>query len=121
MDVHGEGVFATRPWKIFGEGSARSGGGMFSEGRTNYTAQDIRFTVKDSNLYAFAMAWPENGKITVKSLALNSKNYPAEIAKVELLGNKGPLVFTRQAEGLVVTMPDKKPNDYAYALKITPK
>jgi len=40
--------------------------------------------------------------------------------KVELLGT-GTLTFTRDASGLVVTLPEKKPNDYAYTLKITPK
>ena len=31
----------------------------------------------------------------------------------------GPVKFNREAEGLVITLPDQKPNDYAYTLKIT--
>ena len=44
--VNGEGIYGTRPWKIPAEGAARAGGGMFNEGRTTYTAADIRFTTK---------------------------------------------------------------------------
>ena len=31
---------------------------MFNEGRTTYTAADIRFTTKGDTLYAFLMGWP---------------------------------------------------------------
>ena len=34
-----------------------------------YTAEDIRFTAKGDTLYAFVMAWPESGRVTLKSLA----------------------------------------------------
>jgi len=47
--------------------------------------------------------------------------HPKDVARVELLGAGGPLTFTRDASGLVVNLPEKKPNEYAYALKITPK
>jgi hypothetical protein len=37
---------------------------MFNEGRTTYTAADIRFTTKGDTLYAFLMGWPgqESGR-----------------------------------------------------------
>jgi hypothetical protein len=40
------------------------------------------------------------------------------VGQVELLGAKGPLPFARDPQALVVMLPEKKPNDYAYALKI---
>ena len=125
MASNSEGIYATRPWKVYGEGPSVSNSsprGQFGGSRDvrSYSAEDIRFTAKGDILYAFAMGWPESGKITIKSLALNSKNYPMDVAKVELLGT-GQLAFTREAAGLVVSLPDKKPNDYAYTLKITPK
>ena len=39
---------------------------------------------------------------------------------MELLG-AGAVTFTHDAAGLTITLPDKKPNDYAYGFKITPK
>ena len=29
MDIHGEAIFGTRPWKIFGEGPTKVEAGMF--------------------------------------------------------------------------------------------
>jgi hypothetical protein len=49
------------------------------------------------------------------------EHFLQEIARVELLGAGGPLIFTRDTSGLVVNLPEKKPNEYAYALKIVPK
>jgi alpha-L-fucosidase len=86
----------------------------------SYTADDYRFTKKGDIMYAFLMNWPQGGKATVKSLAQGNENFPKDIAKVELLG-AGPLTFTRDTSGLVVNLPETKPNDYAYALKVTPK
>jgi hypothetical protein len=36
-----------------------------------------------------------------------------------MLGLRGKLKFTRDANGLHMTLPDKKPCDIAFALKIT--
>ena len=123
---NGEGIYSTRPWKVYGEGpsvSITAPAGQFGGARDvrAYTAEDMRFTSKGDLLYAFVMAWPEGGKVTIKSLAQGSEHYPKDIARVELLGSNGPLNFTREATGLVVTLPEQKPNDFAYALKITAK
>ena len=47
MAVNGEGIFGTRPWKIYGEGPTQVSGGMFNEQKVHYTAEDLRFTTKD--------------------------------------------------------------------------
>jgi hypothetical protein len=44
--------------------------------------EDIRFTTKSDTLYAIALAWPEDGKLIVRSLASGSR----EIEAVSLLG-----------------------------------
>jgi hypothetical protein len=58
--------------------------------------------------------------VIVRSLATGAPAYPREVARVELLGHRGPLSFTRGDTGLVVTMPETKHNEYAYGLKIIP-
>ena len=100
----------------------KKGSGNFNERQSRpYTAEDIRFTTKGDTLYAFALAWPENGnKLSIKTLAKGSEKYPKEIAKIELLGSDGALKFSREDLGLVVTLPGKKPNEIAAALRITP-
>ncbi len=120
MPVHGEAIYGTRPFSVFGEGAPDvEGSGNFNENQARpYTAQDIRFTTKGDTLYAFALGWPADGKLTIRTLAAGSRQYPREVGRVEMLGAGGPLHFTRGAAGLVVTLPEKMPNEYAWALKI---
>jgi alpha-L-fucosidase len=113
---------------VYGEGpsvaeKAESGrfGGARDVRSKAYTTEDYRFTARGDTLYAFMMAWPDNGKTSIKSLSRGSQHYPKEIARVELLGAKAPLKFVRDESGLVVNLPDHKANDFACALKITPK
>jgi hypothetical protein len=56
--------------------------------------------------------------LTIRTLAAASPQYPREVGRVEMLGAVGALGFSREAAGLVVTLPEKKPNEYAWALKI---
>ena len=130
MAVNGEGIFATRPWTVAGEGPSTAPaaseknrfGGQKDTTTIPFTAEDIRFTTtKDGKtLYAIVLGWPADGKITVKSLAKGSANYPGEVGSVQLLGDSQPVSFSRDGNGLAVTLPAKKPCDVAYVLKITP-
>lgn len=125
MDIHKEGVFETRPWKVFGEGPvaeeanplSRQG---FNEGKHKpYTAEDIRFVVKDEALFVHVLAWPEDGKVLIKSLSEGNELYPETISTVELMGTDEPVVFERTRAGLAVKLPaDIQPDDISFALKI---
>jgi alpha-L-fucosidase len=127
MEVNHEGIFSTRPWAVFGEGPstmADNGTGV-SEGQADvakspFTAQDIRFTQsKDGKtLYAFALGWPADSRLVIKSLAANGSLYSGEIGSVHLLGVRGKLKYVRDESGLTVALPEKKPCDYVYAIKI---
>jgi alpha-L-fucosidase len=122
MDVNGEGIFGTRPWKIYGEGPARGGGGMFNENRVRYGAQDIRFTTKGSVLYAFFLGWPEDGKLAIASLGTGTADKPAlldqKIASLHLLGSKEKIAWSQDSDALYVTLPATKPCDDVFGLKL---
>src|SRR5581483_12020381 len=126
MDVNKEAIFGTRPWVIYGEGPSTEArqsakAGNFNEGKmAPYTAEDIRFTTKGDVLYAIALGWPDSGKLTIKSLASGSPHYKGEIGSVEVLGNDGGLRYARSPQGLEITLPSKKPCDYAFAFRIKP-
>jgi alpha-L-fucosidase len=116
---NGEGIYGTRPCKVFGEGPSTTA--TVARGQlATYKTGDVRFTTKGDVLYAFVMVWPAGGKAVIKTLAKGAAAFPKDIAKVELLG-AGPVAFTQDAAGLTITLPDKKPNDYAFGFKITPK
>jgi alpha-L-fucosidase len=121
MAVNSEGIYSTRPWKMFGEGpgteTAAVPGQRFNENnRKDLTAEDVRFTTKGNAVYAFVMGWPEKEAV-IKPLGTN--NAGMKVANVAMLGFKGKLKWTQGADGLKVEMPPARPCDYAIALKIT--
>lgn len=123
MAINSEGIYATQPWKAFGDGPVATaapmpGGTRFNEsGRHELTAEEVRFTTKGDTLYAFVMGWPDK-RVFIKLLATTSPLSPRKITNVELLGYKEKLQWTQDEQGLTVEMPREKPCDYAIALKI---
>ena len=115
--VNGEAIYSSRPWLIYGEGAVQARGGAFRE-NTTYSAKDIRFTTKGKTLYAIALGWPEDGKLTIKSLAKTADTTQNKITKVELLGYKGKLKFDQTSVGLLVELPDVKLSDLTCSLRI---
>ena len=116
LAVNGESIYDTRPWHLFGEGPTEVSEGAFTDtNRAGFTGQDIRFTTKGDAIYAIILAWP-GSEVTIKSLGQTSGQ---SVTSVTLLGHSGELAFSQTDDGLVVHMPDTKPCDYAYTLKIT--
>ena len=125
LKVNEEAIYSTRPWKIYGEGPSTQEveKGQF-DGQTDvskkpFTPEDIRFTQsKDGKtLYAISLALPKDGKVTIKSLASASPQWPDKIGNVELVGG-GKVEFTRDASGLHVSLPENFDGKIAFALKI---
>ncbi len=123
MAVNSEGIYATRPWKIFGDGPVASApasgrGARFNEaGRRDFTAEEVRFTTKGNTVYAFVMGWPEKQTV-IKPLATINTTAQTKVKHVELLGFKGKVKWTQDEKGLTVQMPEQKPCEHAIALKI---
>jgi len=118
--VNGEAIYGTRPWLIYGEGSAKvEKSGNFNDTKVQYSAKDIRFTTKGKTLYAIALGWPEENQLTIRALAKTDDASVNVIKRVVLLGYKGKLKFTQTTEGLTVQLPDKKISDLTCSLKIT--
>ncbi|WP_228486749.1 alpha-L-fucosidase [Paludibaculum fermentans] len=113
LDTNGEAIYGTRPYKVFGEGPTQVLTGGFTDRKQKpFTGEDIRFTTKGSTLYAIALEWP--GKtMTVKTIGADQK-----IKSVSLLGSNAKLKWSQTPQGLKVEMPDQKPGDFAFALKI---
>jgi len=121
MRINGEALFDTRPWKIYGEGPARSPQVDFPYLNVRYTAEDIRFTTKGGSLYAIALAWPDNGRLRIQSLASQSQHFPGDIASVDLLGSEAKLEWQRDRNGLTIMLPEQKPCRYCCSLRIRPR
>jgi alpha-L-fucosidase len=122
MPIHGEAICGARPFSVYGEGPPDIvATGNFNEGKGRpYIAADMRFTVKDGNLYVIALGWPDNGELTINTLAQGSRLFPMEVVKVKMLGSDQLLKFERRTNAWMVSVPSLKPNDIAYAFRITP-
>ncbi len=118
MDVHGEGIYGTRPWIEFGEGKINTTAEMAR--LSQYTDKDIRYTTKGDTLYGFVMGWPGGGE-TVRFKLITPYNAAIKpIASVSMLG-VGEVAWKQDGMGLHVTMPAEKHHDFAYGFKIIPK
>lgn len=126
MAANGESIYATRPWKIFGEGpsidnAAPLSAQGFNEGKGKpYDHTDIRFVTKGDLLYATIMEWPADGKIFIKNLGTGSRFYTGEISHIALVANNTALKFRRGLEGLEITLPERSGlAGYAVALRLS--
>ena len=116
------GFYDTRTWKIFGEGPAIENAAPlsaqgFNEGKGKpFTAEDVRFTKKDNQLYATFFGWPESKRLTIKNLT--TANY-RQIQKASLLGSSLDLKFSQNSNGLTIELPENKPAlNYANVVKL---
>jgi alpha-L-fucosidase len=114
FSVNGEGVYGTRPFSCYGEGPVQfAAGAMVSPEHIPMPgAHDFRFTRKGSILYAFSFGWPEK-EWRLTSLA------GLDVASVELLGARQPLVWRREGDDLVISVPKEKPCDFAWGFRIS--
>jgi len=116
MKLNGEAIFATRPWRSFGEGPTAVKAGSFGEGgESEFTAEDIRFTQKGDTLFAVVLDRPSTTSLTIKSLAAH---VAGTVERVELLATGAQLSFTRDATGLKIDLPTAMPGEHAFAFKI---
>jgi alpha-L-fucosidase len=110
-DANGEGIYGSRPWKIYGEKPADTTKvvrrGRFNE-NYNFTAKDIRFTTKGNTLYAFCLGKPTID-IVIKSLSKTSKLAAKAVASVSMVGSTEKISWKQSSEGLVIKKPSAMP------------
>ena len=117
LDVNGEAIYGTRPWRIYGEGPTKVASGSFHDTDTDkYTPEDFRFTTKAGVLYAIGFVWPASGEAIIHSLAPTAGS--ETVQSVALLGGDTNLHFEQRPDGLHVQMPPQARSKLAYALRI---
>jgi alpha-L-fucosidase len=125
MALHGDAIYDTRPWAVFGEGPALARTAPLTDQGMNegksapLTAADIRFTAKGDAVFAFVMGWPAGSEIGIAALGTAAGHLKKPVARVEFVGTGAPLAFRQAADGLKVTLPSAPPAlPYAFALKV---
>jgi alpha-L-fucosidase len=121
--ANGEGVYATRPWKVYGEGpstlkenqkAGRFGGVSDTRG---YQSSDVRYTTKGNDLYAFVMSTPDSD-IKLTSLGKSAKLADKDIASVSMLGSGEKMQWKQGDDALVITKPTNLPSWKVQGFKI---
>jgi alpha-L-fucosidase len=119
LQINGEAIYGTRPWRVFGEGPTTVVAGPFHDtGTVGYTERDFRFTSKGATLYALQLSWPRDQETVIQTLGANGKKGKRNVRSVALLGSNAKLQFQQQGGGLHIRVPAKAPCDYAYAYRI---
>jgi alpha-L-fucosidase len=99
LQQNGEAIYGSRPWKR-------------ATGET-VEAIPVRFTQKESAVYAALLGSPKTASITLKLVS------PAAASQIYLLGSDKPLVWSQQGKDIQVMLPSTLPGQYAYVLRIT--
>jgi len=96
---NGEAIYATRPWRRYGEGPTQPAAGMLNEAAAKpFTPRDVRFTTGAGNLYAILLETRREGQVRIESLG---GPRAGGIERVELIGG-GPLAFRQDGGALLV-------------------
>ena len=72
LATNGEAIYATRPWRCFGEGPTRVVQGQMTERQSSgFGPGDLRYTASknQSLLFALLLSWPREGRLTLRSLS----------------------------------------------------
>jgi alpha-L-fucosidase len=107
LSVNGEAIYATRPWKVYGEGPTKVVGGSFKDAASaKCIAGDIRLEAKGNTLFAIALAWPQDGNQS--SLRNSSMVRPASLTLPAMV-----IAWTGSCRGIVTL---RTPSDITMCL-----
>lgn len=114
LKVNGDAIYASKPWRTFGEGPTHNVAGTMQEGKMRpFTARDIRFTTRDGMLYAIALGWPTDGTLKIRSVMADDR-----VRKVTMLADGTAVPWKQEKDGLRLTLPAKPVGRYAYVFRI---
>jgi alpha-L-fucosidase len=115
LTTHGEGIYETRPWRVFGESDTEIVSGDFKQNVRPMSARDIRYTHKDQILYAFFMDKPENGELRLNTLREQDLG---SIRNIVFLSENVGVEWRSDSNGISIVLPDEYRYQHAYAVKI---
>jgi alpha-L-fucosidase len=120
LKKHGEAIYGTRPFVVFGEGPTRlKTGGEYAREKLLYKPEDIRFTTKSDIVYAIGLGWPgAKHETLLRSFSQENRRGSLRIKRVTMLGSDEQIAWSLGEEGLAVTSPVSPPDKMAVVYKI---
>ncbi len=106
LDVNGDAIYDTRPWRTFGEGPDRDTGRLLQRHQAQTRSQGRTSASPHAATRSTPSRWPGRAaEAVIMSLAEGSPSVPESIGEVRMPGVEEKLAWTRDAEGLRVTLP----------------
>ena len=115
--VNGEGIFGSRPWKLFGEGPTQVPRGRAGDGIIPYTTADFRFTTKEGKLFVFLLTEPA-GTTVIKSLGLDALT-GQPVKEIALVGSDEPVRWQQDGAAVRIEKPRALPSADVISYRIT--
>jgi len=116
LDTHGEAIYGTRPWRVYGEGPTEQESSGHFLPTLDYAPRDIRYTARGDTVYAIALGWPGPGEEL--TLAAFAGAPDTAVRSVEVVGTDEVVAWSRGADGLVVSAPDGPVSEHALVFRI---
>lgn len=114
LNVNGEAIYNTRPWKVYGQGPAKVIEGHLSENKNaDNTAEDVRYTINGKSLYATVLDWPTEDTVLRDVTESNFK-----VSSVSLLGTNQKIKWQQTDKGLLIKAPKQKQGNHAFVFKL---
>ena len=128
LQKNGEVIYDTRPYITYGEGPTQIAESDFNQKKINeqlltgiakedaihlLTSSDIRYTTKDSSLYAIILGVPADHQVLLTA----PLRHHTPVGQITLLSNHQSLPFQKTDHGYLVLLPDSLDTE-ALALKL---
>src|ERR1700728_1162304 len=102
LKANGEAIYATTPWKVYGEGPTKVIEGAFHDQDTKpYTTEDFRFTAKGNTVYAIGMGCPTAGSqafATIHAFGSEKEAKGLALESIELVDSNEKLTWMQTPE-----------------------
>jgi alpha-L-fucosidase len=122
MSVNGEAIYATRPWKVFGEGPHMIKAGSFQGNSVSQLdVSDVRYTRNKAGtiVYAIVLGVPKQA-VLLRSFGTKASTEPGKVLHVEQLGSTERVHWRQTAEALRIEPPKGQPaTDYGVAFRLS--
>jgi alpha-L-fucosidase len=123
LDTHGEAIYGTRAWHVYGFGPTGSEKGRFGGIKTTnvYTEEDVRYTwSKDGkSVFVIFLGKPEAGsRVRLHTFAQHRYPTPSPIKRITLVGSDVAAEWEMTDDTFHLIIPDAPMNDMATVFKM---
>lgn len=103
LKINGEGIYSSRPFRVFGEGKVNAKEGFFKDGKAKpFGEKDFRFTYNNGCIYAFEMKPTKKSFVRIKEFRKIAEDMI--IKSVTLLQTGESLSFERTSKYMQINL-----------------